>query len=80
MNCCICGTVKNCAPYLNKVFENIEKIGAMFEDYKILIYYDKSSDNTLQQSSNSFLQIELSQKSEKHLIFIIIIKNKCFCF
>ena len=47
MNCCICGTVKNCAPYLNKVFENIEKIGAVFEDYKILIYYDKSSDNTL---------------------------------
>jgi len=47
MNCCICGPVKNCAAYLKKVFENIEKIGGLFDDYKIMIYYDKSSDNTL---------------------------------
>ena len=48
MNCCICGPVKNCGPYLNKVLENVEKIGSLFNDYIILIYYDKSSDNTLQ--------------------------------
>ena len=48
MNCCICGPVKNCGPFLNKVLENIEKIGSLFEDYTLLIYYDKSSDNTLQ--------------------------------
>ena len=48
MNCCICGPVKNCAPYLKKVFENIEKIGSIFDDYKIVIYYDKSSDNSLE--------------------------------
>jgi len=47
MNCCICGPVKNCAPYLNKVFENIERIGSLFDDYKIIIYYDHSTDNTL---------------------------------
>jgi hypothetical protein len=47
MNCCICGPVKNCGPYLKKVFENIEKIGSLFDDYKIVIYYDKSTDNTL---------------------------------
>ena len=46
MNCCICGPVKNCGPYLNKVLENIEKIGSLFEDYTILIYYDQSTDNT----------------------------------
>ena len=49
MNCCICGPVKNCGPYLDKVFENIEKIGSLFDDYKIVIYYDKSKDNTLQK-------------------------------
>jgi hypothetical protein len=49
MNCCICGPVKNCGPYLDKVFENIEKIGSLFDDYKIVIYYDKSNDNTLQK-------------------------------
>jgi hypothetical protein len=47
MNCCICGPVKNCGPYLQKVLENTEKIGALFEDYKIVIYYDHSNDNTL---------------------------------
>jgi hypothetical protein len=47
MNCCICGPVKNCAIYLPKIFENIEKIGSLFDDYKIIIFYDKSNDNTL---------------------------------
>jgi hypothetical protein len=47
MNCCICGPVKNCAPYLNKVFENIEKIGSLFDDYKIVLFYDSSTDDTL---------------------------------
>jgi hypothetical protein len=48
MNCCICGPVKNCGPYLRKVFENIEKIGSLFDDYSIIIYYDNSTDNTLE--------------------------------
>ena len=47
MNCCICGPVKNCGPYLNKVLENIEKIGSLFDDYSIIIYYDNSRDDTL---------------------------------
>jgi hypothetical protein len=47
MNCCICGPVKNCEPYILKVLQNMEKIGSIFDDYKILIYYDKSNDNTL---------------------------------
>jgi hypothetical protein len=48
MNCCICGTVKNCGKYLNKVLENMCKIGSIFHDYQIVIYYDNSNDNTLQ--------------------------------
>ena len=47
MNCCICGPVKNCAPYLSKVLDNMEKIGSLFDEYSILIYYDHSTDNTL---------------------------------
>ena len=46
MNCCICGPVKNCGPYLTKVLTNMEKIGSIFEDYQIIIYYDFSIDNT----------------------------------
>ena len=47
MKCCICGPVRNCGPFLDKVLQNIEKIGELFEDYEILIYYDKSNDNSL---------------------------------
>jgi glycosyltransferase involved in cell wall biosynthesis len=47
MNGCICGPVKNCGLYLSKILQNMEKIGSIFESYKILIYYDKSTDNTL---------------------------------
>jgi hypothetical protein len=46
-NCCICGTVKNCGAYLDKVFANIYKIATLFDKYEIVIYYDKSTDNTL---------------------------------
>ena len=47
MNCCFCGTVKNCGPYLNKVFENIEKLGTLFDDYRIVLYFDNSTDDSL---------------------------------
>ena len=67
MNCCICGPVKNCAPYLNKVLSNMEKLGSLFNDYKILIYYDESIDDTLQilknyQSTNSKMLLYVNSK------------------
>ena len=49
MKCCICGPVRNCGPYLDKVFENIEKIGLIFDDYQIMLFYDQSTDNTLEK-------------------------------
>ena len=42
--CCICGTVKNCEAYLEKVFKNIELIGNIFNEYKIIIAYDNSNE------------------------------------
>ena len=47
--CCICGTVRNCATYLNKIFNNMEIIGKLFNDYRIILFYDESSDNTLEK-------------------------------
>jgi len=52
MKCCICGPVRNCGPFLDSVFNNIEKIGSLFEDYQILVYYDESKDNTLEKLKN----------------------------
>ena len=48
-SCCICGTVKNCEKYLQNVFENIYQIKNLFNDYYIIIYYDNSSDNSLEK-------------------------------
>jgi hypothetical protein len=47
MKCCICGTVKNCGAYLDKIFLNMKVIGSLFEKYVIILYYDHSNDNTL---------------------------------
>jgi hypothetical protein len=52
MKCCICGTVRNCEKYLDNIFILMEKIGSLFEDYKIILYYDVSSDNTLEKLNN----------------------------
>ena len=52
MKCCICGTIKNVEKYLNKIFQNMELVGSLFEDYVIILYYDDSTDNTLQKIKN----------------------------
>jgi hypothetical protein len=67
MNCCICGPVKGCGPYIEKVLENMERIGALFDDYTILIYYDKSEDDTLSklkkyQLANPKLQLFVNRQ------------------
>jgi hypothetical protein len=64
MNCCICGPVKNCGKYLPKVLENMEKIGSLFNDYQIIIYYDKSNDNTLD------ILKEYQKKNSKMIFYV----------
>lgn len=64
MKCCICGTVRNCGKYLNHIFLIMEKIGSLFEDYKIILYYDSSNDNTLEILNN------YSKKNEKFVLLI----------
>jgi len=46
MNCVFCGAVKNCGFYLENVFKNIEQLGTLFENYAIVLYLDKSTDNS----------------------------------
>ena len=87
MNCCICGPVKNCGSYLQKVLENMAKIGSIFDDYQILIYYDKSSDNTLDilkkyQETNSKIIFYVNQKpvSPFRTHNLAIARNFCLNF
>jgi hypothetical protein len=67
MNCCICGTVRNCGPYLDKIFSNMEILGSLFNDYRIIIYYDESTDNSLEklksyESKNSKMILHINTK------------------
>lgn len=64
MKCCICGTVRNCGKYLDKIFQNMEKISTLFEDYVIILYYDNSNDNTLQKLT------EYQKKNPKLVLYI----------
>ena len=87
MNCCICGPVKNCGPYLSKVLDNMTKIGSIFDDYQIIIYYDKSSDNTLDilkkyQETNSKMMLYVNNKpvSPFRTHNIAIARNFCLNF
>lgn len=43
----ICGTVRNCEPYLDAVFANIKKITELFADFHIIIAFDVSEDTSL---------------------------------
>ena len=83
--CCICGTVKNCGSYLEKVFKNIETIGAQFDDYKIIIAYDNSIDNSLQilqefkkkHTNNFILHVNNEILSEYRVYNIAKARNTC---
>ena len=82
--CCICGTVKNCGPYLQKVFKNIETIGQIFEDYKVIIAYDNSTDNSLhllqqyqKQTNKMILYINNEPLSNFRVYNIAKARNKC---
>jgi hypothetical protein len=64
MKCIICGTVKNVGKYLIDVFSNIEKISTLFDDYKIILYYDHSEDDTLQKLK------DYSNKNNKFIFYV----------
>jgi hypothetical protein len=87
MNCCICGPVKNCGAYLPKVLENMVKIGSLFNDYKILIYYDTSTDNTLDilkkhqlTNPNLFIYINKNKTTPYRTHNIALARNTCLNF
>lgn len=84
--CCICGAIKNCAPYLDKVLKNIEKIGSLFDEYVIIFACDISSDNTLNilekyknsnKNLNITIDINLDNLSEFRVYNIAKARNKC---
>ena len=47
MGAYICGCVKDCEPHLKNVFKNIKELSGLFDNYRIIISYDESSDKSL---------------------------------
>jgi hypothetical protein len=55
--CCICAAVKGGAHHLDAVFLNMNKIGSIFDDYRVVIFFDHSQpslfiDDTLERIQN----------------------------
>lgn len=42
------GPVRNCAPFLDEVFKNIERIGSLFKSYSVVFVESDSEDNSLE--------------------------------
>ena len=84
MKCCICGPVKNCGPFLDKIFKNIEIIGNFFEEHKIVIFYDKSNDDTLfklkeyeTKNPNFYFYVNTTEVSQFRTIRLAHARNFC---
>jgi hypothetical protein len=83
--CFIVGCVRNCSKYLDNVFNNINKIIKLFDEYKIIIAYDISDDNSLdillekQKNINNFiLLINQNELSSERVINITNARNLIF--
>ena len=52
-SCCFCGPVRNCAPYIDRVLDNVEKLMAALhacgggDNSELILFYDASTDDTL---------------------------------
>ena len=64
--CFIVGCVKNCGQYLDNLFNNIIKITKLFDEYKIIIAYDNSDDNSL----------DILLEKQKNINNVILLINK----
>jgi len=68
----ICGCVRNCAQHLSNVFANIDRIGSLFAEVRILIAYDESDDGSLDvleqlASTRANMRILLNAKPLTHI-------------
>ncbi len=73
----ICGTCKNVEKPLPAVIQSIEKIGVLFSDYKVFIYENNSTDNTVsilnkwaERNSNVDITSESFSKEELYSLAI----------
>lgn len=66
--CVICGTVRNCGPWIERALENMHTIGKAFAEYKIVLFYDESKDRTL-------AKLQAAQQRHPDIITLLINKD-----
>lgn len=62
LTCCFCCPVKNSAAYLDQVFFNLQELGGLFVQYKILFFYEESTDETESKL------LEIQKKDPDHVL------------
>ena len=67
---CICGTVRNCAPHLEAVVANMLAIGSLFADFRIIISYDISKDDSLAVLQRLQTKINLEFGPDKFILHV----------
>jgi predicted O-linked N-acetylglucosamine transferase (SPINDLY family) len=77
-NIYICGCVKNCEMFLEKIFNNIDKIISVFLNYKIIIAYDTNNDKTVDILKNKKFKynLELINVPENNYIIDYTMRSK----
>jgi hypothetical protein len=62
----ICGCIKDFEPYIDDIFKNIDRMIPLFENYKIILAYDRINESTLKR---------LYEKQKHYSIELIFIKD-----
>ena len=81
----VCGTVRNCEPFLNEAFANIKKITELFADFQIIMAFDVSEDNSLLKLTQQKkilgdkldVLVNRNPRSERRTENISNARNKC---
>lgn len=84
-SCCICGLIKDCEPYLDRVITNIQIIASLFFNYHIIFDYDISSDNSLnkiekfreEMPKNVTIIVGNTLLKQERVVNITIARNRC---
>ena len=74
-SCYFCGCARDCGKYIDSVFKNIHKIGSLFENYRVIIFYDSAPNSKHDTTLHKLIQTKVAcenMKPTKILVDIIM--------
>ena len=82
--CCLC--VRDCEPYLYDIFNNLNNLRALFNDFHIIFVYDNCTDNSAQmlqqykstvKNNTNVIVSHITNNSPHRTVRIANARNKC---